>query len=372
MPAFTTEIPAVAAATRAPYFVNWWADASLIGGLSIITWLGLGAFYTGADTKPLVTTALVLSLFVNFPHFSATVYRLYQSPEHTRQFPVTAWGLPFIIFGAVFACFWQPEAVAPYFLLLFFFWSPYHYSGQTVGITMVYARRCGFPIGRRERLALSAFVFAAFVSGATHMQENGLTDFYGMSIPILALPAWMGPAAEAVMGAGALAFAGFAVAWCRAQRRLLPPVVLLPAVAHFIWFVPGASLKSFLIVIPFFHSLQYLLIALVVQLKRRVDADGAERSWRRVRAEALRWGARNITGGVLLFIGLPLCFAWLPLPFLTIAGIIAAAVNVHHFFVDGVIWKLRDSSNSSALMINIAELGGGASAEPVRSRPIAA
>jgi len=47
-------------------------------------------------------------------------------------------------------------------------------------------------------------------------------------------------------------------------------------------------------------------------------------------------------------------------------------VNVHHFFVDGVIWKLRDSSNSSALMINIAELGGGASAEPVRSRPIAA
>ena len=372
LPSLTTGVPVAAAAARSPYFVNRWVDAMLIGGLSIITWLGLQAFYTGADTKPLVTIALVLSLFVNFPHFSATVYRLYQSSEHTREFPVTAWGLPFIIFGAVFACFWQPEAVAPYFLLLFFFWSPYHYSGQTVGITMVYARRCGFPIGRRERLALSAFVFAAFVSGATHMQENGLTDFYGMSIPILALPAWMGPAAEAVMGAGALAFAGFAVAWCRAQRRLLPPVVLLPAVAHFIWFVPGASLKSFLIVIPFFHSLQYLLIALVVQLKRRVDADGAERSWRRVRAEALRWGARNITGGVLLFIGLPLCFAWLPLPFLTIAGIIAAAVNVHHFFVDGVIWKLRDSSNSSALMINIAELGGGASAEPVRSRPIAA
>ena len=372
LPSLTTGVPVAAAAARSPYFVNRWVDAMLIGGLSIITWLGLQAFYTGADTKPLVTIALVLSLFVNFPHFSATVYRLYQSSEHTRQFPVTAWGLPFIIFGAVFACFWQPEAVAPYFLLLFFFWSPYHYSGQTVGITMVYARRCGFPIGRRERLALSAFVFAAFVSGATHMQENGLTDFYGMSIPILALPAWMGPAAEAVMGAGALAFAGFAVAWCRAQRRLLPPVVLLPAVAHFIWFVPGASLKSFLIVIPFFHSLQYLLIALVVQLKRRVDADGAERSWRRVRAEALRWGARNITGGILLFIGLPLCFAWLPLSFLMIAGIMAAAVNVHHFFVDGVIWKLRDASNSSALMLNIAELGGGASAEPVLSRPVTA
>jgi hypothetical protein len=372
LPSLTTGIPAVAATTRSPYFVNGWVDASLIGGLSIITWLGLRALYTGADIKPLVTIALVLSLFVNFPHFSATVYRLYQSSEHTRQFPVTAWGLPFIMFGAVFACFWQPEAVAPYFLLLFFFWSPYHYSGQTVGITMVYARRCGFPIGRRERLALSTFVFAAFLYGATHMQENGLTDFYGMSVPILAFPAWMGPAAQAVMCAGALAFAGFAVAWCRAQRRLLPPIVLLPAVAHFIWFVPGASLKSFLIVIPLFHSLQYLLIALVVQLKLRIDADGAERSWRRVRVEALRWGARNMTGGVLLFIGLPLCFAWLPLPFLTIAGIMAAAVNVHHFFVDGVIWKLRDSSNSSALMINIAELGRAAAPQPSLSRQIAA
>ena len=215
-------------------------------------------------------------------------------------------------------------------------------------------------------------MFSAFVCGATHMQENGPTDFYGMSIPILAFPAWMAPAARALMCAGALAFAGFAIAWCRAQRRLLPPVVLLPAVAHFIWFVPGASLESFLIVIPLFHSLQYLLIAVVVQLKLRVDAEGAERSWRRVRAEALRWGARNITGGVLLFIGLPLCFAWLPLSFLTIAGIMAAAVNVHHFFVDGVIWKLRDASNSSALMINIAELGRAAALEPGLSKPIAA
>jgi hypothetical protein len=372
LPSLTTRIPAVAAVSRSPYFVNWWVDASLIGGLSIITWLGLQAFYTGADTKPLVTTALVLSLFVNFPHFSATVYRLYQNTEHMRQFPVTAWGLPFIIFGAVFACFWQPEVVAPYFLLLFFFWSPYHYSGQTVGITMVYARRCGFPIGRWERVALSAFVYSAFVFGAAHVQENGLINYYGMSIPILVFPAWMEPAALAVMWIGAVIVAGFVVAWCRAQRRVLPPIVLLPAIAHFIWFVPGASLKSFLIVVPLFHSLQYLLIALVVQLKLRIDAGEAGRSWRRVRVEALRWGARNVAGGVLLFIGIPVCFAWLPLSLLTIFGIVAAAVNVHHFFVDGVIWKLRDASNSSALMINIAELGSGASAEPVFPRPVAA
>jgi hypothetical protein len=40
------------------------------------------------------------------------------------------------------------------------------------------------------------------------------------------------------------------------------------------------------------------------------------------------------------------------------AGILAAAVNIHHFFVDGVIWKLRYAATSSALMMNIAELAG--------------
>ena len=61
---------------------------------------------------------------------------------------------------------------------------------------------------------------------------------------------------------------------------------------------------------------------------------------------------------MLLFFGLPAAFSWLPLPLMTIAGILAAAVNIHHFFVDGVIWKLRDTATSSALMMNIAELAG--------------
>jgi hypothetical protein len=338
------------------YFVNWWCDALVIGGLSIIIWACLCTFYGSGDLQPVVAVALVLSLFVNFPHFSATVYRLYQAREHTRQFPVTAWGLPPVMIGAVGACFWQPQVVAPYFVLLYLLWSPYHYSGQTVGITMVYARRAGFPIGWRERLALSTFVFAAFVCGFLAIEQAGFPEFYGMSIPSFVVPTWMSPAAQAAMCTGAVVFVGFATVWCVRERRMLPPIVLLPALAHFIWFVPGAGVKPFLLVIPFFHSLQYLLIALAMQLKLRLDLAGAERSWRRIRAEASRWSARNIIGGVLLFLGIPALLSWLPLPFLTIAGIVVAAVNIHHFFVDGVIWKLRDASSSSALLMNVTEL----------------
>jgi hypothetical protein len=104
--------------TRSLYFVNGWVDTLISGGLSIVTWVALLAFYHSADTQPIYWFALVLSLVVNYPHFSATVYRLYQSPDNIRQFPVTAVGLPLILFGAVGASFWQPNIIAPYLLML--------------------------------------------------------------------------------------------------------------------------------------------------------------------------------------------------------------------------------------------------------------
>src|SRR6266436_8355259 len=101
---------------RSLYFINWWSDTLIIGGLSIIAWIGLLVFARNVDLQPIFGLALVLSLAVNFPHFSATVYRLYQSPENIRQFPVTAWGVPLILAAAVGASFWQPTVIAPYFV----------------------------------------------------------------------------------------------------------------------------------------------------------------------------------------------------------------------------------------------------------------
>ena len=37
-------------------------------------------------------------------------------------------------------------------------------------------------------------------------------------------------------------------------------------------------------------------------------------------------------------------------------GIVLAAIQIHHFFVDGVIWKLKSSSVSSPLMVNLDDL----------------
>jgi hypothetical protein len=340
------------------YFVNGWVDGAMIGGLSLITWLAFALLFGHGDAKPLEKAALGLSFLFNFPHFSATVYRLYQKTDNIKQFPITSCGLPIAIFAGIIASILEPQLVAPYFLLLYLLWSPYHYSGQTVGITMVYARRCGFPIGQRERLALSGFVFATFLCMVARIAAVGPLDFYGMPVPPIFFPKWLLWGVVAVMAASGVAFAGFAVRWCLNEKRLLPPIILLPAIAQFVWFVPGAGLKAFVYFVPLFHSMQYLLIAAVMQLSLRLhDAEG-ERSWRRIGRETLRWGWRNVAGGAVLFIAVPWLFAWAPLPLMSLAGIIAAAINIHHFFVDGVIWKLRDPVTAAALRVNVAEFAG--------------
>ena len=57
---------------------------------------------------------------------------------------------------------------------------------------------------------------------------------------------------------------------------------------------------------------------------------------------------------------------------MTTAAILAAAVNTHHFFVDGVIWKLRDTATSSALMSNIAEFAGPGAVDLARPKVVEA
>ncbi len=357
---------------RPLYFVNWWVDSLAVGGLSILTAIALLALADASDAAVLTPLVFPVALLVNYPHFSATVYRLYQNPENLREFPVTAIGLPVLLVGAVTAGLCQPELIAPYFVMLYLLWSPYHYSGQTVGLTLVYARRAGFRIGRRERLALSSFVFSAFLCGTIRMQQSvshdGLIDLNGLLVPAFTFPPWLYWGAQAVMASGALLFCGFAIGLCLREKRLLPPIMLLPAATHFIWFVPGAELKAFWVIIPAFHSLQYLLIALFVQLKRRSEvAATAKCPTQSLAAEAMRWGIVNVIGGVLLFIGLPVGLVAIGFPPVTAFGLIIAAVNIHHFFVDGVIWKLREPATSSALMTSLAELGGPAIPEAARA-----
>jgi hypothetical protein len=147
-----------------------------------------------------------------------------------------------------------------------------------------------------------------------------------------------------------------AARWCVRNRRLLPPIVLLPALSQFIWFVPGGRIACFNEFVPMFHSLQYLLIAWSMQLKERVDETGIAPTGRFVGWESFRWFVINVGGGAVLFYILPEMTARAGWSTQFTYPVILSAVQIHHFFVDGVIWKLRNPKVSSPLLVNIPDL----------------
>jgi hypothetical protein len=414
------------------YFINAPVDIALIGGLSILAFLFVHFYYGSHDprldpgvrnaTDPVVVLGQRLLWICNWPHFAATNYRLYHSRENIRQYPLTALVIPWLVMAGVFGSVLYPDSIAPYFVLIFMLWSPYHFSGQTVGISLIYARRSGFSVGKLERLALSTFVFGTFLSTTINSHVSGnltLPSYFGIPVNSLGLPAWMFVVSETTMYFAGIVLALCMIRWCIQNKRVLPLIVLLPAVAQYVWFVASNGWPSFVEFVPFFHSMQYLLIAWSMQLKEKLDLEqakpsqprtqlgwaawgvatcccavavilnipahaeyrpaivalvvfaftiygfasvrlqalGARPSRRYVFLETLRWWETNIFCGAALFYFFPMALTriWGVKEMLAL-GVTAAAVQIHHFFVDGVIWKLKRKTVSSPLMVNIDDL----------------
>jgi hypothetical protein len=340
------------------YFVNAAVDGALAGGLSIVFFLLLVAFRRPERTGGIIFAAAQLSWVVNWPHFSATNFRLYRSWDNIRQYPLTALFIPWLILGAVGASLWSPHVLAPYFIKLFLIWSPYHFCAQTIGVTLIYLRRVGVQVRLWERRVLVAMVYSTLFTLLVRSEVKPQTlQYYGIDYLSFGLPAWFLPLAGVLANVTAVGLVLCYVGWCRRSGRVLPVILLVPAAAQYLWFAGGWLWPSFIEFVPFFHSLQYLLVAWSLQLREKRDRQDITPSRRFVVGESLRWYVINIAGGALLFFFLPQWVskaAGLPLQFAT--GVFIAGVQIHHFFVDGVIWKLKRSTVASPLMGSLAEL----------------
>lgn len=413
------------------YFINAPLDFLLVGGLSIACFLFVLWKYGTHDprlepgvrsgTDPVVLLAQRFWWICNWPHFAATSYRLYHSRDNIRQYPLTALVIPWLVLAGVFGSVVYPDTIAPIFILSYLLWSPYHFSGQTVGVSLIYARRAGFVVGKTERLALSTFVFGTylFTTLDSHTATHGTTQYFGIPVYSLGVPAWMALVAETTMYFAGVVLLLCVIRWCIQNKRILPPIVLLPAAAQYVWFVASQTWPTFTEFVPLFHSMQYLLIAWSMQLKEKLDlqqpipagrepvkqaawiaatagfavlmflylpwpeslgkayrllivagvfglyafasvqlnARGVRPSKHYVLFETLRWWELNILYGALLFFFFPLALEKLwGVPKYFALGVTAAGVQIHHFFVDGVIWKLKRKTVASPLMVNIDDL----------------
>ncbi len=376
-------------------FISPWADALLVGGISILVYFvfgfsrlwGVEGSWAGQNGNHIAQIALwasALSWVINYPHFSATIWRLYARRETRQEFKWTTWWSPVVALSGLFMCYLDPQFMAPIWAKFFILWSGYHFSAQSLGFALLYLRRDRFEITRSERVGLGLLVFAPYF-GSSIMGETAErgANYFSLVFPTMGLPVIYQSLAQ-VLVYTALLMGVIGLVRAMDRRERWPHfLVFVPIVAQWVWFWLGKQSPEFNYFVPAFHSLQYLAIAAYmrgaelqdeelqdeelqdqVQLSEHPPKDQPNHlqgnrpksSWS---MRTLGWYAYNVAGGAALFWFFPQSLRklgdWIaPGTVYAQEGwvipVVLATVQIHHFFVDGVIWKLRHASVRRALM----------------------
>jgi tetratricopeptide (TPR) repeat protein len=317
-------------------------------------------------TQPTVVFPLLI-LVLSAPHYGATILRVYEHRRDRRAYAVFAlWATLFVLAWFVLGVY--EHTAGSLLLTLFLTWSPWHYTGQNYGIAVMFLRRAGVPLDPgTKRLVYASFLLNFLLTVVVLHTSTGHFDYSVAAAPAdgnairflpLGIPGAVTDVLASALGAGWIA--ATLLASVRLGRlaplRSLAPTALL-AVTHALWFgIPVALLQwdrkpiesldfdyrtYYFLWIALAHALQYLW---VTTYYARAGANWTGTG---------RYYLKTLLAGKALFV-LPVVLL-APLGALShdggLALLVASAVNVHHFILDGAIWKLRDSRIARVLIL---------------------
>jgi len=314
--------------------------------LAVATWM------TPAHAHPWTVTFYALAIVFNYPHFMATIYRAYHTRDNFEKYKILTLHVTLLmVLTGVLLHTWP--RLLPWIFTLYICWSPWHYTGQNYGLLMMFWRRSGAVIEASERRWIRAAFVASYLMLLASFETAGSSDPLVLS---LGLPAKFTLWLRLALGG---AFALFAVLGFRrliapsSFQALAAPVLL--AFTQFLWFVLPTLLElraSYQIpqtqyssgILAVLHSAQYLWVTSYYQ--RREARAAGHSQWR-----MLGYFLTLVAGGIALFIPGPWLVSYLlHFDFTTSLLIFTALVNIHHFVLDGAVWKLRDSRVASLLL----------------------
>jgi tetratricopeptide (TPR) repeat protein len=333
-----------APAPRSAWISRPWIDLLVgCGGWSLPL---LAIAYTLVERDVATWSAVFygLALACNYPHYMATIHRAYGHGDRDAYRLYTHYLTGLLVALGIAAHAWFP--LVPWLFTAYVMWSPWHYTGQNFGVLMLFLRRAGVDVSAEERRRIHVAFVASFVMLLAAFNAGPSADPLVLS---LGLPAASARLVEALTGAvfvlGGLG--GFLPLARRVGVRvLIAPLTMFTTQA--LWFVLPVALSAATTFSPpqtryssgmlaVMHSAQYLWITRYFA-RRDAEQAGGPAAW-----SPARYWTTLITGGILLFLPVPwlASYGW-RVDFTTSVLIVAAIVNLHHFMIDGVVWKLRN------------------------------
>jgi hypothetical protein len=276
------------------------------------------------------------------PHYAATYRRAYTSTDVIRDHPWVTIAAPLALLLAAVGAMRYPTTIGVAFFGLYVGWSGYHYSGQSIGLAMLYPLRQGARLDPREKQLLKLPLYVSWILS--------LIGFFRLSMPArsaahelvrraytgagASVPTWLIGAGLAVLAASFLGVAKVA----RERRKRgtpLPWPTYAVLSAQVTWFTVGLFEPLFAItLVPVFHSLQYVALT----------------SWHACHGQTAGPKLFARYAVVILLLGLAINPGMFLLAghyglagnTLVASAAIMSFVNLHHFLLDGRIWRLRE------------------------------
>jgi tetratricopeptide (TPR) repeat protein len=309
-----------------------------------------------------------LALVFNYPHFMATIYRAYGTREDFakyRIFTVHITALLLLTAILTHASF----KLLPWVFTLYINWSPWHYSGQNYGLLMMFARRNGAAPGTGERRALYGAFLISYLMLLISFNTGASQAPLVLSLGIPAQISFWSRIACGVLFASLGGFAFYRLICQTGLRVMLAPLTLFST--QILWFVlphilefgigwkrPQTLYSSGMLAVM--HSAQYLWVTSYYARREAGTLETGKPAW-----SLWRYFATLTAGGIALFIPGPWLVSYAFHYDITISLLIfTALVNIHHFILDGAIWKLRDG-RIAALLLNTRERAGEEDSESV-------
>ncbi|MEY2932481.1 MAG: hypothetical protein RL033_3230 [Pseudomonadota bacterium] len=346
-----------------------WVEFLLVGGGTLIafplSWwlqqlLGLdrALFAAGFFT---FHAAYVL----NDPHFSITYLLFYQDVRQRAfgaafgraqriRYWVAGFLVPALLLGWSTLALALPSApLLGGMIQLMFLLVGWHYVKQGFGVLTVLCARRGVLLSPTERRVLLFHCFAGWgYAWANPAVPAGEYVEKGVVYWAVAHPRWFELLTAAVLAGSALALAWVLAERWRRERQLLPLAPLLSfLVTIWSWTIYSRVDPFVQYLIPALHSLQYFYFVWLMQSNRARSREEAPFFGRPVRAHLGLWASGALGLGWLLFRGAPTLLDELlvahpprgaspealgPTPFFAVFFV---AVNLHHYFMDHVIWR---------------------------------
>ena len=312
-----------------------------MGGLSVIVFLPLllsgrsDLLLIGAGAQAWIATA------INMPHFMASYRMVYRSRASIMRHRWASIYVPLLLILAITAAIREAQYSTAGVVILVSVASAYlawHYTGQVWGMMASYAFLGGARFDRSERLLIRTSLRILLAWHVTWFLYTQLRN------PAAVRPAYLVISAGTLI-AFALGFTG--IVRMRRRTGMLPPVRALVAwVAIFVWYAVMARDPRAIFWIQIAHALQYLAFPIRVEINRTA-AEGIPSHARLLRHMVL-YGVALLAVSVVIAQVIP------GRAMDAVAGVLGEQpgrvtpvlllmfLNIHHYFTDGVIWKISN------------------------------